>query len=133
MTGLFRPSRRPLRWLLLWAAAIALVVTGSLLPAGDLPAAPFPGVDKLEHLVGHGALSAYAAMLFAPARARALAALGLLAFGIGIEAAQQALTATRQADAADVLANAAGIALGQLVAFTRLAGLLAALDARLHA
>ena len=56
-----------------------------------------------------------------------------MAFGIGIEAAQQAFTATRQADAADVLANAAGVALGQLVAFTRLSGLLAAIDARLHA
>jgi VanZ family protein len=133
LNRLFRPCRRPAAWLALWFAGLVLVAAASLLPAGDLPPAPFPGVDKLEHLVGHGALSAYAAMLFAPARARLAAAGGLLAFGIGIEAAQEVLTATRQADAADVLANAAGIALGQLVAFTRLSGLLAAIDARLHA
>lgn len=133
MKRLFRPARRPRRWLALWLIGLALVAAGSLLPAGDLPAPPFPGVDKLEHLLGHGALSAYAALLFAPLRARLLASLGLLLFGIGIELAQQTLTATREADAADVLANAAGIALGQLIGFTRFSRLLAVLDARLHA
>ena len=120
-------------WLLLWIAGLALVATGSLLPAQELPRPLWPGVDKLQHLVGHGVLSAYAAVLFVPLRARIAAAAGLLLFGIGIEYAQEMLTATRSADAADVVANGIGIAIGQAIGFTRLARVLERIDARLHA
>lgn len=133
MKRLFRPRHRPWLWLAAWVGGLALVAMLSLMPAGDLPPAPFAGIDKIEHVVGHGALSAYAAMLFASGRARLAAAALLVAYGIGIEGAQEALTATREADALDVVANAAGVALGQLVACTRLAHGLAAIDARLHA
>ena len=102
------------------------------MPAGDLPRVPLEGVDKLQHLVGHGVLSAYAAMLFRPVHARMAAAVALLAYGIGIEFAQAALTATREADGWDVLANAIGIVLGQCVAATPLARTLEAIDARLR-
>lgn len=132
-TPLFRPRHRPARWLALWLLMLSAVAAGSLMPAGELPRVPLAGVDKLQHLAGHGLLSAYAAMLFRPARARLTAAVALLLYGIGIEFAQQVLTATREADAFDVIANALGIALGQCIAATPLARALEALDARLHA
>lgn len=129
----FRPRHRPARWLALWLLLLGAVAVGSLLPAGDLPRVPLAGVDKLQHLVGHGVLSAYAAMLFRPVRVRAAAAIALLAYGIGIEFAQEMLTATREADGFDVLANAIGVALGQCITATPLARTLEAIDARLHA
>lgn len=132
MSAVFQPRQRPWRWATLWALMLAAVATGSLLPAGNLPAPAFPGVDKMEHLIGHGALSAYAAMLFATPRARMTAMLGLLLFGIGLEVAQDAFTSTRRADALDLLANSVGVLLGQLVAFTSAAPWLARLDARMH-
>jgi VanZ family protein len=133
LNRLFRPRHRPWGWLALWILGLALVATGSLLPSHELPRPLFPGIDKLHHLLGHGALSAYAAALFAPMRARLAAAAGLLLFGIGLELAQHALTATRGADPADVAANALGIVLGQLLGLTRVSAVLERLDARLHA
>ena len=130
---MFRPRHRPARWLALWLLLLVAVAVGSLMPAGDLPRVPLEGVDKLQHLLGHGALSAYAAMLFRPLHARMAAAIALLAYGIGIEFAQEALTATREADGWDVLANAIGIAFGQCVAATPLERTLETIDARLRA
>lgn len=103
---------------------VALVVIGSLLPSDDLPAPAFPGVDKLQHLVGYAILSAYSVMLYATRRAQTGAAVSLVALGIAIEVAQSSLTASRHADAIDVFANTAGVGLGQLLAFTRAARLL---------
>jgi glycopeptide antibiotics resistance protein len=75
-------------------------------------------------------LSAYAAMLFARMRARALAAAGLVVLGIGLEVAQGWLTASRQADIADALVNSLGVLGGLSIAATPLARLLQRLDAR---
>lgn len=126
-----RALHRPRLWLGVWALMIAAVVAGSLAPADDLPQIRFPGADKLQHLLGYAVLSGYAAMLFASRGARAAAAAGLLLLGILIEGAQSALTASRQADPADLLANLAGIALGQAIGVTRAAGLLQRIDTRL--
>lgn len=128
-----RPQRRPGGWLALWLAMLVAVAAGSLWPAGDLPGPAWPGLDKLQHVVGHGLLSAYAAMLFAAGRARAFAVLALVLFGVGIEAAQDAFTTSRHADAADVLANLVGLLCGQLVALTPAADLLVRADRRLRA
>lgn len=107
-----RPWSRP-GWLLAgWMVLIAGVTVGSLLPSSALPAPSFTGIDKVEHLGAYALLSAYAVLLFAPARAQALAALGLVALGISLEGAQAALTASRLADPADMVANALGVALG---------------------
>jgi VanZ family protein len=111
---------------------IAAVVAGSLLPSSSLPGLPFPGADKLEHMLGYAALSGYAVMLFSERQAQRRAAVGLLLLGLAIEGAQGALTATRSADAMDVLANAAGIGLGQLLQATPMARLLQRLDTLLH-
>lgn len=125
-----RAFRWPRLWLGLWALMIVAIVTGSLMPATELPQPLFPGADKLQHLLGYAVLSAYAAMLFATRRAQTSAAVGLVLLGILIEGAQSALTASRLADPLDMLANLAGVVLGQTLRSSRWAGLLQRLDAR---
>lgn len=127
-----RDFRRPGLWLALGALMIVAVVVGSLLPARELPPAPFDGFDKLEHFLGYAVLSTYAAMLFARMRLQALAALGLVALGIGLEVAQALLTASRQADPADAMVNTLGALAGLASTATPLARLLQRLDARWH-
>lgn len=126
-----RAFRWPRLWLGLWGLMIAAVVVGSLVPSSSLPQTQFPGADKLEHLLGYAALSGYAAMLFDSRRAQATAVVGLVLLGVLIEGAQAALTVSRQADPIDMLANAAGVALGQVVRMTGAAGLLQRIDTRL--
>jgi hypothetical protein len=120
-TPLMRPLRWPALWLGLWLLAIGIVVAGSLLPPPpDLPAVR--GGDKLAHLAAYALLMAAAVQLFERARIL-LAIAGLLALlGLGLEFAQGALTATRQFDPWDALANAGGVLLGGLPAFTPAAG-----------
>lgn len=128
--SVIRPFRHPRLWFALWLAMIAAVMYGSLLPAGDLPEPLFPGVDKLQHLLGYAALAGYAVMLFERARAHALAALAMLLLGVAIEFMQGALTESRSADAADALANGIGVFAGWALRFTRARDLLQAIDAR---
>lgn len=127
-SGLLRPRHWPRAWLAPWIAMIALVLVGSLLPAGRLPAPAFAGVDKLQHLFGYAVLAAYAVLLFARFRVQAVAMAGLVALGVGIEFAQEALTASRRADAADAVANTLGVALGWSVQRTRLRDALVHID-----
>lgn len=125
-----REFRRPGLWLGTWTLMIVAVIAGSLLPAGELPAVPFDGVDKVQHLFGYSVLSAYATMLFARLRTQALAAAGLVVLGIGLEVAQGMLTASRQADIADAVVNTLGVLAGLAIAATPLARLLQRLDVR---
>lgn len=110
---------------------IAIVLIGSLLPAQRLPPPAFDGVDKLQHLFGYAVLAGYAVLLFARTRVQVLAMAGLLALGIGVEFAQEALTTTRRADIADVGANTLGVLLGWSVERTRLREALVWIDAAL--
>ncbi|MCE7033443.1 VanZ family protein [Lysobacter sp. GX 14042] len=114
---MLRNFHRPWLWVAGWLALLALVAAGSLMPASDLPQVQLPGVDKIQHAAAHAVLASYAMMLFATRRAQGWAVVGLLAYGVGIEAAQATLTADRMAEWTDVLANAAGTAVG--VALTR--------------
>ena len=109
---LLRPWARARLLLAGWLLLVGGVVVGSLLPSSALPAPSFTGIDKVEHLIAYAMLSTYAVLLFAPARAQALAACGLVALGIALEGAQAALTASRVADPGDMLANTLGVALG---------------------
>ena len=127
-----REFHRPGLWLALWGLMIATVAVGSLLPSAALPGLPFPGADKLQHLLGYAALSGYAAMLFADRRAQRRAAVGLVLLGLAIESAQWALTVSRSADPLDLLANLAGVASGHALRATRAAGLLQRVDTLLH-
>lgn len=128
-----RPLRWPALWVAVWLAAIAAVAALSLMPAANLPPPPFDGVDKLEHFLGYALLSAYAAMLFERAPPRWSAALALIALGVGLEFAQGALTASRQADAADAVFNALGALAGQAVVRTPLVGALGWIERRVAA
>jgi VanZ family protein len=90
---------------------IGTVIVGSMLPALLLPDLP-PGSDKLEHVLGYAVLAAWAVQIFATRRALVVAGVGLVALGVAIEIAQDALTTTRMMDAADVVANSVGVLLG---------------------
>ena len=113
------PLRRPRLAFGVWIAMFLAIAIGSLLPARDLPSPAFDGIDKLEHLLGYAVLSGWSVLLFATRRARIAALLGVVAFGIAIEFAQGAFTATREPDVFDAVANAGGAMLGQLLAATR--------------
>ena len=80
------------------------------------PATPetlsFAQLDKLKHLAAFAALAVVAHLGWLHARRAAWwTAMGLLLFGVFIEAVQSQIP-TRTASAADVLADALGIALG---------------------
>lgn len=129
--GVLRDFRRPRLWLAIGVAGLLAVIGLSLLPASDLPQAPFSGFDKVSHFLGYAALSAYGGMLFARMRAQTWTAAGLVALGIGLELAQAQLTDSRMGDLRDAVANTLGVLAGLPCASTPLARLLQRLDARL--
>lgn len=114
--GALKPLRRPWLWAGLWWLAVAIVVVLSLVPPPPMEL-PRHG-DKVEHLLAYAALAAAAVQVWRPGRPLLLAGLGLVLMGVLLEFAQGALTATRQADPADALANTLGVALGMLTALT---------------
>lgn len=126
-----REFERPALWVMLWLAMIAVVIATCLLPARDLPPTPFSQFDKIEHFSAYLAMSAYAGMLFARMRPQAIAAIGLIAMGVGLEFAQARLTDSRSGDAADALANGLGALAGLFVARTPVALWLQRVDRRL--
>lgn len=125
---LLRPFHRPHLWLAVWLAMIALVIAGSLLPADELPKPRFAGADKVQHFLGYAALAGYAVMLFERAREHAIAAVAVVLLGVAIEFAQGAITQSRRADAADVLANVIGAVAGWALRFTRMRHALQRID-----
>lgn len=90
---------------LLFGLLLASVTVLALLPKA--PAAATFGWDKLNHLAAFIALGASARWAWPQARWRSWWA-GLLAYGVLLELAQ-GLTPTRQGEALDVLADAAGL------------------------
>ncbi|ATE74445.1 hypothetical protein CNO08_02115 [Lysobacter capsici] len=126
-----REFERPALWVALWLAMIAVVIATCLLPARDLPPTPFSQFDKIEHFSAYLAMSAYAGMLFARMRPQAIAAIGLIAMGVGLEFAQAQLTDSRSGDAADALANGLGALAGLFLARTPVALWLQRVDRRL--
>lgn len=124
-----RAFARPRVWLGIWILGWLLAITLSLVRPPPL-GLDVPDSDKFGHLLAYGTLSAWAVMLFATRRGWLLAALGLVALGIGLEFAQGALTDYRLRDPRDALANTLGVLLGMGVAMTRMQGWLQALDRR---
>lgn len=113
----------------LGAGIIAMVTALSLLPIRG-PDLGIEHADKWQHALAYICLTVYFAQLLPPsARARGLLALLLLAYGIGIELLQSVLP-PRSAELADVLANALGIVVGQVLVLTPLGRVLARLEAR---
>jgi len=108
-------TRAPLKsfnaWLACgWLLLIAIAV-GSLMPMPHA-AIDIPQGDKVQHLLGYGALGFWFAQLYPGTRDRWLCLALLCAFGVSIEIAQGTLTAYRAADFNDVLANTGGLILG---------------------
>lgn len=92
-----------------WQGAIGLlvlvIVAGSLVPDRVTP--EFAGPDKLNHAAAYFALTLLGIGITGRRLWRVAAAAFLL--GLGLEGAQAWWTADREADWADLLANAAGI------------------------
>lgn len=98
-----------LAWRLCLATCAAAILVIALQPGGGEPA--FSHIDKLQHAAAFIALWAIGRRAgLGPGWALALALLG---FGVAIELAQAALTTTRDPSLGDVLADAAGIAVGR--------------------
>lgn len=113
----------PLAWRGAWiGGAVALllaIVVGSLLPG---PVVAVVGTwDKLEHAVAYGVLTLWLAGLFPPARCLR-AGLASFAAGVVVELLQAILTVSRVAEAADLLANGAGILVALALAAAGLGG-----------
>ena len=124
-----RPLRWPRTWLGVWFAAIVLVIALSLVPPPPMPLQPPHNFDKLLHLGAYFALAFGATQLFGRWRWLFGIALGLIALGIAMEAAQAALVPhLRMLDPWDALANTVGVVLGTALAATPLAGLLARIE-----
>ena len=126
---ILRPFRKPRLWLGVWVLGWAICIALSLLP--PVPLDGPPDSDKIGHFLAYFILSAWAVSIFRTRRAQVLAALSLVALGLGIEWAQANLTDTRQGDLADALANSLGIALGLALGFTPVARVLERLDRKL--
>ena len=122
VSGPLKPLRWPRAWLALWVLALVVVWVLCLvsLPPVDLPS----GSDKVEHFIAYFVLAASGVQVFQGRRALLWMAVGLVAMGVAIEAAQAALTATRVADVHDVLANTLGVLAGTALAATPLGNLL---------
>jgi VanZ family protein len=124
-----RAFARPRVWLGIWIFGWALAITLSLVRPPSM-GLDVPEGDKVGHLFAYFILSAWAAMLFATRRGRVLAAIALVALGVGMEFAQGALTDYRMQDPRDAVANTVGVLLGLAVLFGRAQFALQALDRR---
>ena len=116
--GALKPLQRPWLWAGLWWLAVLVVVVLSLVPPPPMEL-PRHG-DKVEHLLAYALLAAAAVQVWRPGRPLLLAGLGLVLMGVLLEFAQGGLTATRQADPFDALANTVGVLLGLATAATPL-------------
>ena len=106
------------------------IVALSLLPIRG-PDLGLPQGDKWHHAFAYLVLTLYFGQIADPDwRARGVLVLGLLGYGIAIELAQS-FTPSRQAELADLAANALGIALGLALLASPLGRSLGAIDARL--
>ena len=105
------PHRR--LWTVLGFVLVIAVTISSLAPGLGTP--PVHGFDKVEHVGAYFVLMLWFAGL-QPRRTWLRVALALLAMGVVLELAQDAMHMQRTADPRDVLANATGIALGATLA-----------------
>lgn len=113
--------KRPALWLAIAWSLVAAVVYLSLAPMPvEIQA---PGGDKYAHVAAYAALMLWFMQIYDGARARMVIALGLAALGVGLEFAQY-YTGYRSFEYADMVANAAGVALGWLIAPPRMPNML---------
>ncbi|HVX65453.1 MAG TPA: VanZ family protein [Bryobacteraceae bacterium] len=102
--------------LVLWLAAVAVVITGELLPAASAPMqwlGAFEISDKVMHFSAYVLLAFIPCFGFPLGTGLSLSAL-LIALGVALEFAQK-LVPGRSFDLKDALANALGVALGAVL------------------
>ena len=123
-------SAEPLRfgrtWFVLGLVLLVAVLAGSLASL-PVPVETIMLHDKWLHFAAYGTLMLWFAQVFRSPLARLLLAIVLVAFGVGIEYLQ-GMTLTRQPEAIDVLANAVGVLLGGVLAWTPAGRTLAAFE-----
>jgi len=122
---------RSLKLLTWWLAAgwllIGLVIYLSLMsPPSDLPG--FPGADKLAHLAAYAVLALWFGLIYLPGPRYGRLSLGLILMGVALELIQ-GISGHRSMDTYDMVANASGVAIGWLLARTRLCGVLSGFEA----
>lgn len=95
-------------------------MTIALLSLLSIDTGAIPGGDKLRHALAYLAVSSVGFFGF-PRKTHGWLALGILAFGAGMEWAQATFTSARAAELGDMLANLAGVAAGWAIAWSALA------------
>lgn len=100
-------------WIVASVLLVVVVVWGSL--QTSVQTAPMGGFDKVEHFGTYAVLAVWFTG-FAQRGRYWLVALALLALGFAMEIAQFAMQAGRVAEPLDMAANAAGVALGVVIA-----------------
>ncbi len=96
-------------WLAIGWAIVAAIVYGSVMHSP--PSLGFEQSDKLEHLGGYGLVMFWFCQLYRARRARLGYALAFVALGVTLEFVQRWL-GYRSFEVADMVADAAGVALG---------------------
>ncbi len=106
------PARLPLglRWAVV-AAGIAVLFYLTLSPSDSLPSVAL--ADKVQHALGFFVLTLVYGLMFP--RRRGLVTAGVAALGVAVEVLQALMPFGRQAEFADLLADAAGIAAGLIL------------------
>jgi VanZ family protein len=99
----------------LFALALLVIAWLSLSPIEELPVSVSLW-DKAQHAIAYFGLALVGAWAF-PDRSGRLA-VGLVAFGVGVEILQAAMALGRQGDAIDAVANTLGVAVGLAVAWS---------------
>ncbi len=113
----------PLRHRRLWLA-ISMALVGVILYSSLTPNLPLPtpgGFDKVEHFIAYCGLAVWFTGLYPRARYW-LVVSGLLALGLAVEIAQGVMQLGRSAEFFDMVANAAGVGVGLLLALTLTGG-----------
>jgi VanZ family protein len=112
--------RFPRLWLSLGWIAVAAATLACLVPTEQLPQPPDIS-DKTEHFLAYLVLSVWFAGIYRRSRYWIIA-IGLIAMGILIELAQEAMGLGRQGDMLDVIANCSGVLTGLLLCWFGLGG-----------
>jgi VanZ family protein len=115
------PARITGYWLTAGWLGVGLIVFLSLTPAP--PQIGVENEDKLGHLAAYGLVTLWFTQIHTGLRQRIWLAVGMVALGIALEYAQRT-TGYRSFDIADMVADAAGVAIGWLLAPPRLPNLL---------
>ncbi len=106
------PHRR--LWAILGFMLVGAVIVSSLIPGGGR--LQMAGADKIAHAFAYLVLMVWFAGL-CPRREWAWVAIGLLVMGLTLELLQGAMQMQRTADPRDLVANAAGVGMGVVLAF----------------